>query len=475
MKKLPAIVTLVAILAMLLGACAPAATQAPAPAATNPPAAQPTQPPAAAQPTQPPAAAQPTQPPAPKPTEAPAAEPVTLDYWQVDFAGWDVAINQVIAAFEAENPGIKINYTPISYDDINEKIAAMVPVGQGPDLVNPFFGWVPLWAKSGFLEPLPEDMFPKQEMMDTYLPAINAQYVDGKLYGLPLNQNNWSILYNKDFFKESGITKLPETWDELRDAAIKCTKRDDKGNLIRAGYYVSFGTQEHILWKVLAEKNGQPIFSEDQKKVTWNDSPIGEEAFQFVTDLVTKDKVMDIGFADDSPGSAFYTGKTCMRLGSPGNLPVIRKNAPDLNFGSFPLPKGKASDPAVANLNQSQYWSFNMTSKAAQDPAKKAAALKFMKFLTKPETEMTYIKAIGGLPVHKSLVNDPWFTSDPELAAFMSTLPNSHPLFWVDEKGERQVALDMADKVMLNKENPKAVFDWGTIQEQNIRDEYFSK
>jgi hypothetical protein len=72
-------------------------------------------------------------------------------------------------------------------------------------------------------------------------------------------------------------------------------------------------------------------------------------------------------------------------------------------------------------------------------------------------------------------VKDPWFTSDPALAAFMNTLPISNPLFWVDEKGERQLALDMSDKVVLNHEDPKAVFDWGTGQEQKIRDEYFSK
>ena len=141
-----------------------------------------------------------------------------------------------------------------------------------------------------------------------------------------------------------------------------------EGNLQVAGYYVSFGTQEHILWKVMCEQNGQPIFSDDQKKVTWNDSPTGEAAFQWITDLVTKDKVMDLGFQDDSPGSAFYTATTAMRLGSPSNLPVIRQNAPNLNFGSFTLPIGTASDPTVASLNQGQYWSFNMTSQAAKKP-----------------------------------------------------------------------------------------------------------
>jgi multiple sugar transport system substrate-binding protein len=459
MKRISVLMIVVLLISLVLSACSPKTT----------PTAAPVDQPVA------------TEPPAPQATVPPTAmpeitEPVTLEYWQVDFVGWDVAIAEVIKMFEAENPNIKVNYTPISYDEINEKIAAMVPVGQGPDVVNPFFGWVPLWAKSGFLAPLPEDMFPKQEIADTYLPVIEAQYYDGKLWGVPLNQSNWAILYNVDFFNEVGITKLPETWAELREAAIKCTKRDDAGALIRAGYFVSFGTQEHILWKVLSIKNGQPIFSEDQKTVTWNDSPVGMEAFKFVTDLVSVDKVIDLGFADDSPGSAFYTGQTCMRLGSPGNLPVIRTNAPDLNFDSFPLPMGTASDPDVAKANQSQYWSFNMTIKATMDPAREAAALKFMKFLTKPEVSMAYIKnGGGGLPVHKSLLADPYFTTDAQLKAFMDTLPYSTPLFWVDEKGERQIVINMADKVLLNNEDVKAVFDTGTAEEQAIRDEFFSE
>jgi multiple sugar transport system substrate-binding protein len=464
MKRVTTLLSLIMVLSMLLTACAQA---------TPAPAAQPT---TAPQPTTPPAA-QPTAAAAEATAAAPAAsgKEITLEYWQVDFANYDKAIEAVIALFEAENPGIKIHYTSISYDDINEKIATSVPVGQGPDLVNPFYGWVPIWAKSGFLAPLPEDLFPKQEMTDTYLPAIDAMYYDGKLWGVPLNQSNWAILYNKDFFAESGITKLPETWAELRDAAIKCTKRDAKGSLTRAGYYVSFSTQEHILWKVMAQQDGQPLFSDDQKTAQWATAPAAEAAFQYLTDMIAKDKVMDIGFADDSPGSAFYTGQTCMRLGSPGNLPVIRQNAPDLKFGSFPLPKGTASDAAVASQNQTQYWSFNVTSQAVKDPERAAAAYKFMKFLTKPDVSMAYIKILGGLPVHKSLLADSWFASDPELAAFMSTLTKSQPLFWVDEKGERQLVMDMADKVLVNHEDPKAVFTWGAEQEQQIRDTFFSE
>lgn len=403
---------------------------------------------------------------------AAAGDVVELEYWQVDFEKWDVAIEKVIEMFEAENPGISINYVPVPYEEISTRLAAMIPVGQGPDLINPYFGWVPLWVKSGFLAPLPADRFPEEEIKAKYFPAVDAMYLDGELYGLPMNQNNWAILYNKDFFEESGITELPTTFEELREAAIKCTQRDANGNMTRAGYYLEQGTQEHILWKVLIQKNGQPIFSDDLRTVTWADSEIGLETWEWFLKLWTEDKVMDIGFGD-GVAAAFYTGQTCMRTGSPGNIPVIESNAPDLNFGLFPLPAGTAEDPALALSNQAQYWSFNLTTKAASDPVKAEAAYKFFEFIQKPEVVMEYIKILGGLPPLRELSDDPYFTENEDLAAFLATIDYSAPLSWVDELGERQVSIDAIEKVLLNGEDPAEAFEWVTAESQKIRDDFF--
>lgn len=455
MKKLLFVLLTIGIIATMLVSCAPAAPAAEEPAAEEPAAEEP-------------AAEEPA-------AEEPASEEVIeLEYWQVDFQGWDTGIAAAIEMFEAEYPNINVTHVPISYDEINEKIAVMVPVGEGPDLVNPFYGWVPLWVKSGFLAPLPEDQFPAEEIRDLYFPVVDAMFLDGVLYGLPFNQGNWAIWYNKDMFEEAGITKLPETYEELRQAAIACTKRADDGTLQVAGYYVDFGTQEHILWKQMIIQNGQEIFSEDLRNVTWNDSSAGAESFKWLTDLVTVDKVMDIGFGQ-GPGQSFMVGEACMRLGSPGNLPVIRATVPDLNFDAFPLPKGSASDPEMAGQNQTQYWSINITSKAVLDPARAEAAYTFMKFIMRPDVSLAMIKAgFGGLPAHKSLVDDPYFTDDPQLAAFLATLPTSVPLSWVDEKAERDISMQMGDRVFLNEEDPFEVFEWGTEQEQIVRDEFFN-
>ncbi len=461
-KSLYALLTLILITTLLVS-CAPKATDAPA---AEKPA---TQAPVAEEP----AEAEPVEE-EPAPEEAASGEVIELEFWQVEFEGYDAGFAALADGFMLENPDIKIKYVPVSYDEINEKIAVMVPVGQGPDLIMPFYGWVPLWVKSGFLAPLPEDMFPRAELEEAYFPAIEAMYVDGQLYGLPFNQSNWAILYNVDMYEEAGITELPTTYAELREAAIACTKRAANGSLEVAGYYVQFGTQEHILWKNMIIQNGQDIFSEDLRTVTWNDSQVGAETFKWLTDLVMVDKVMDLGFGE-GPGASFMTELACMRLGSPGNLPVIRRNVPDLNFGSFPLPKGTASDPDKASQNQTQYWNISVTAKVLSNDARAQAAYKFMEYVSRPEVALAMIKAgYGGLPVHKSLINDPHFTNDAELAAFLETLPNAVPISWVDEKGERDISVEMGDRVILNGEDPYEVFEWGTEREQNLRNEFFS-
>ncbi|ASJ20334.1 ABC transporter substrate-binding protein [Brachyspira hampsonii] len=44
---------------------------------------------------------------------------------------------------------------------------------------------------------------------------------DGKLYAVPYQPFTFLIMYNKDHFAKAGITKVPETWAEFKDACAK--------------------------------------------------------------------------------------------------------------------------------------------------------------------------------------------------------------------------------------------------------------
>ena len=80
---------------------------------------------------------------------------VTITYWQYEYPSKVTAINELIRQFEAENPGIKVIHQTFPYDAYNQRVAASVPAGRGPDVVNLFYGWLPLYVDSGYLQPLP--------------------------------------------------------------------------------------------------------------------------------------------------------------------------------------------------------------------------------------------------------------------------------------------------------------------------------
>ena len=130
-----------------------------------------------------------------------SAAPVTLTYWQYEFASKVSTMNDLIKKFEAANPDIKIKQETFPYDAYNQKVASSVPAGQGPDVVNLFYGWLPQYVDGGFLQPLPEKDFPTAKIESTFVPMIKTSKINGKYYALPTAVRTLAVFYNKDMLK----------------------------------------------------------------------------------------------------------------------------------------------------------------------------------------------------------------------------------------------------------------------------------
>jgi multiple sugar transport system substrate-binding protein len=63
--------------------------------------------------------------------------------------------------------------------------------------------------------------------------------IDGKIYAVPHNVLNNTMVYNKKVFQEAGITKIPETFQEFLDA---CAKIKAKGIYPIGGHDASWGS-----------------------------------------------------------------------------------------------------------------------------------------------------------------------------------------------------------------------------------------
>ncbi|HOX65501.1 MAG TPA: extracellular solute-binding protein, partial [Thermotogota bacterium] len=64
-------------------------------------------------------------------------------YWQYFYETKIQTVDQVIKEFERLNPDIEVEHVNFPYENFNQKVAASVPAGIGPDVVNLFYGWIP--------------------------------------------------------------------------------------------------------------------------------------------------------------------------------------------------------------------------------------------------------------------------------------------------------------------------------------------
>jgi len=223
-------------------------------------------------------------------------QPVTITYWQYYFESKVKTIDMLIKQFESRNPGIHVVQETFPYDSYNQKVASAVPAGQGPDVVNLYYGWLPQYVNSGYLQPLPADAFSTTQIEREYVPMVKAAKFDGKYWAIPTAVRTLALFYNKELFRQAGLSRPPLTWDEFTSDAQRLTQRDSRGRPTLEGFGIAPDGQDHqLIREVLFRQWGASAYSSDGRRVTY-DTPQAAAALQWYTDLVTKSQVAVIGF-----------------------------------------------------------------------------------------------------------------------------------------------------------------------------------
>lgn len=166
---------------------------------------------------------------------------------------------QVVAAFEAKNPGVKVNITS------NPKLGDIIR----PNLVSgknvPDFVYLAATNESGILQSLIadngltdlSDVFTaelKAKMLDGSLqgPTVTP-YSDGKIYSAPLFYNAMGLWYNKKLFADNGWT-VPTTWDEFFALGDKAKEKGIALFTYQAANAPSYN--ESVLFPAIASAGG---------------------------------------------------------------------------------------------------------------------------------------------------------------------------------------------------------------------------
>jgi raffinose/stachyose/melibiose transport system substrate-binding protein len=137
------------------------------------------------------------------------------------------SIEDVVKAFEAANPGVKVRYTTSGADQYQQQIRTQLSSGTAPDVMtvwpgngNP--GATYVLAKPGYLMDLSDQ--PWVAKLPAGLKSV-TQY-DGKTYNAVFGLNGIGAVYNQQALDKAGL-QPPATWTELltfcRAAAAKGT------------------------------------------------------------------------------------------------------------------------------------------------------------------------------------------------------------------------------------------------------------
>lgn len=368
---------------------------------------------------------------------------LSMHSWRVeDTEGY----KQIIKAFEADNPNIKIEFKPFKATEYNTILNTALQSDSGPDILQlrPYAPGVSL-AEAGYLEPLDGvagiSSFPKD-----VLAAATGK--DGKVYGVPLSLNSTQFYYNKKIFEENGL-KEPKSWDELI-ATSKALK--EKGIVP-----ISFGAKEGWLLSLSHGVIAPASYnSEYLDKLQKGESDLKSPEFlgsvQRMQELIPYFPENYVGLELNDMRTLFATGKAAMFINGSFELEGLKKLNSDLQLDFFPMP----TDDGKAVITTWVDGSYAVNSKSKH----KQEAMKFMEFMaTKKFGELfaNQFKRISAVP--GVTTDDPLVNKMAELSQSSST-PYLMVVHFAEGKPTTKQTLENALQGMyLGKMSPEQVVD----------------
>ena len=394
-----------------------------------------------------------------------SAQAVEIEYWQYFFDARVAAMETLIENFEAANPDITVKMTHFPYADYRTKVAAAIPAGEGPDVVQLFYGWLNDSVAADLIQPLPADVFPPAKIEEEFFPMVAAMREGDNYWALPTAVRSLALFYNQRLFDEAGVDGPPENLDELVEIAKKLTKRDGAGNLTQAGMTIGMNAQDHHWFReVLVRQMGGDPYMDDYRKVNYN-SDAGTQAIDFYTGLVNEHKVAAFGFMDE-PQAAFKAGMAGMHIDGSFRIGSLNKTR-GLKWGVTELPANADGE----RFNYSSYWVNAITTKAEGE--KYDASVKFMEYVTSDEAMQIWLDTVGELPAKPSVGMTEANSNDPVFGPFIRGLAYANTTKFANESGQRQILMDMVQRMDLEGQSAADSIAVAAEAEQKLLDDYY--
>lgn len=271
-----------------------------------------------------------------------------------------------------------------------------------PALIQLSDNFTQIMIDSGIVTPAQEFVDAEHYDLSDFEPkALDYYTVDDTLYAVPFNLAGPILYYDRRAFEEAGLDpdRPPRTLEEVRDYAERLVRRNESGEVTRAGIslYVSPWIFEQMLAKggALLVNNGngrddratEAVFAGEQGKTIiewWNE--MVESGLATYTGRSDRDALLQV-----ASGRAVMTIASTAVLQGAVIAVTLLGESPD-RIGVGPMP-GPASPDGGIILGGAAFWILNERPKAEQQ-----GAWAFAKFASSPEQQAKWHADTGYIP-----------------------------------------------------------------------------
>ena len=337
---------------------------------------------------------------------APALAATDLTFYYPVAVGGPVTktIDDMAAAFNKENPDIRVK--PVysgSYQDSITKVLTANKGGDAPHLAVLLSTDMFSLIDEGAIVPFDEvatSAKDKAWMKGFYPGFMKNSQTGGKTWGIPFQRSTVVMYWNKELFAKAGLDpeRPPQNWKEMVEYGKKLTQRDSSGRVTTWGVQVPSSGFPYWLHQTFAIQNGVELMNSAGNQ-TYFDKPQNIESLQYWVDLSRKHGIHPPGVVEwGTTPKDFFERKAAIIYTTTGNLTNIRNNA-GFKFGVAMLPENKRRGSPTGGGN------FYMFKKAT--PQERAAALKFVQWMTTPERAADWSISTGYVAVTPAAWNTP--------------------------------------------------------------------
>lgn len=281
-----------------------------------------------------------------------AANGRVLNFWTLDLAPkFSSYVKGLIAAWEGQNPGIRVRWTDVPWSSVERKLLAAVFARTAPDLVNLNPPFAANLASKGGLHDLTKVL--PAGAAEAYLPAIWAAGRQGEgasaeQFAIPWYLTARINMVNRRLLERAGYAAPPRHWSGV-PAYAEAIRR-------HTGRYALFVTvvpdDSAELLETLVQMGVQLL--DGQQRAAFN-SPAGRRAFAFWSDLYRRGllprEVVSQGYRRAI--ELFQAGDLAQVATGPDFLRNLQTNAPGIAAVTAPyVPLSGADGTAnVAVMN----------------------------------------------------------------------------------------------------------------------------